>query len=110
MTKVLVASDYDEFTGITEEFWHDPVARTVTIRRLMDVKPVVKRIEAIRESNPTHFHNDDGAYKSAMIHPIAIENWKREKGFDWFNSSSSEKKQWLNRSENAHWKLRKGKI
>jgi hypothetical protein len=110
MAKVLVARDYDSFTGITEEFWHDPEAKTVTIRRLMDIDPVVNQIKQIRESNPTNFRKDDGAYKSAMIHPIAIENWKREKGFDWFKSTSNEKKQWLNRSENAHWKLRKGKI
>ena len=45
MAKVLVARDYDSFTGITEEFWHDSEANTVTIRRLMDIDP--ERLEIL---------------------------------------------------------------
>ena len=110
MARVLVSKDYDSFTGITEEFWFDDVANTVTIRRLMDVDDAAIAALKAREANPTHFRNDDGMYKSASIPQIVMENWKTEKGFDWFKSTSNEKKKWLNKPENAHWKLRKGKI
>jgi hypothetical protein len=107
----LLARDYDEFTGITEETWYDETAGTVTLRRLQDVEHTLAMNKVKRNETGKGFRDvKGGAYHKARIPFMVVEKWLREEGFDWFNSSTKEKRAKLNDPDNADLLVREGRV
>ena len=105
--KKLIKTDYDDFTGITEEFWFDEATNEVTIRRLMDIREDAAAVARERNATPTTFTDvDKGIFRAADIPLIEVERWETEHGFKWNETTPKEKREWLNRQENKHWKTR----
>ena len=109
----LINRDYDQFTGITEESWYDEVAGTLTLRRLQDVEHTLAvnkmQFNDHAGKKPT-FTDVDGLYHKARIPFIVVEKWLREDGFDWFNSSTKDKRAKLNDNDNQKLLVRPGKL
>lgn len=110
MTKRLVKSDYDHVTGITEEFWYDEFTQEVTIRKLQDVeRQLDANKEMFNEHNRVGYGDSNGAHLAARIPLTVVSLWK-EQGFDWFQSTDRERRAWLDKPENAVFKVRPGKL
>ncbi|EOE0154413.1 hypothetical protein ACJ8S7_005066 [Klebsiella pneumoniae] len=110
MSLNLIARDYDPKTGITEEFWHNPIEGTVTIRKLQDVeKQVDMNKEMFNSHNRAEYGDSNGNHLVARIPLTVIELWK-EQGFDWFKSTDKERRAWLDKPDNAVFKVRPGKL
>lgn len=113
----LVHSEYDKDTGITEEIWfHEGVGGEndkITIRRLQDVDHILKvNSQQFNEhtSKKACFRDSDGLHQVARIPMILIEQWKREKGIDWFHCSDKDKKRILNDNSFSKLRTRPGKL
>jgi hypothetical protein len=110
----LLARDYDQFTGITEETWYDEDAGTITLRRLQDVEHTLamnKVMNNMHTSKKPSFNDvKGGAYHKARIPFMVVEKWMREEGFNWFKSTDKERRAKLNDSENSKLLVRPGKL
>lgn len=110
MSMQLMESHYDEFSGITEEYWYNHLTDELTIRRLQDVE---KNIDVNKflynEHNKPKYSDSDGLHLVARIPLVMIEHWKKL-GFDWFNSTDNERRVWLDKPENQCLKVRPGKL
>ena len=92
----LISKDYDKATGITDEYWHDEAAGTITIRRLQDIEPHLKHnVRQFNEHDGVNYRDSKGLHKIASIPFITLERWKREYGFDWFKSTDKERRAML---------------
>tara|TARA_R110000744_G_C19370310_1_gene562420 strand:+ start:6951 stop:7289 length:339 start_codon:yes stop_codon:yes gene_type:complete len=108
----LINSEYDSFTGITEEFWYDDLTNKVTIRRLQDVQ---EQLDFNKQCYNNHSgigyqDSEGGAHHVARIPLVVIERWKTEEGFDWFNSTDKERRAKLNDPDNRFLLVRPGKL
>ena len=114
----LIKSDYDQFTGITEEiWWEDPVIPggpgKITIRRLQDVDHILAQNQIARSMFPSkqaNYRDSNGLHKVAEIPLMLIEKWLREDGFDWYNSTDAERRARLNDRDNRKLLVRPGKL
>ena len=109
----LIASDYDEHTGITEETWYDDMAKTITLRRYQDVEDTLALNQELYNSHQHKkpvFNDVDGIYHAATIPFMVIEKWLREDGFDWFKATCAERAKKLNDIENRYLRVRPGRI
>jgi hypothetical protein len=112
----LLRRDYDQFTGITEETWHDEEAGTITLRRFQDVEHTLAMNKVLynehRSKKPTFtdVKGDHGMYHKARIPFIIIEKWLREDGFNWFTATPAERKAKLNDGDNRGLLVRPGKL
>ena len=110
----LIAKEYSEITGITEETWYDEVAQTLTLKRFQDVEHTLamNRIKYNSFAGKKPKFNDvkDGIYPVATIPTILIEKWKKEEGFDWYKSTKKERNQKLNSNEYSDLRVRPGKL
>jgi len=106
-----IHSDYDPDTGITEESWYDEMEGTLTLRRLQDVEATLGQNKSIYNmytgKKPT-YADSDGMHKVAHIPFMVIEKWLREDGFDWYKSSDTERRAYIN--ANPKLKVRPGKL
>lgn len=106
----LIKRDYDPVTGITEEFWFNDLTNEVTIRKLQDVE---KQLDMNKEMFNRHsgisYGDSNGQHLVARIPLTVVDLWK-EQGFDWFNSTDKERRAWLDKQENAVFKIRPGKL
>lgn len=106
----LVNQTYDPATGITEQYWHNPLEGTVTIRKLQDVQKVIDNNKEEFNSFNKGYSDSRGTHKIATIPMVVIDKWRAEDGFDWFKATSNERKRWLEKPENAVFKTRPGKL
>ncbi len=108
----LIGREYDEYTGITEEFWYEENALTrrgkIHIKRFSDVQANIDRNIEICNSMPRNFGNAP-MHLMADIPFSVIEQWKTQ-GFDWFNSTDNEKRRMLNNSDYAKLRTRSGRM
>lgn len=110
MSMQLVASHYDNFSGITEEYWYNHLTDELTIRRLQDVEKNVEINKAMfNEHNKPKYTDSDGVHLVARIPLVIIEQWKKQ-GFDWFNSTDNERRVWLDKPDNQFLKVRPGRL
>tara|TARA_R110000803_G_scaffold11850_2_gene35027 strand:- start:1008 stop:1373 length:366 start_codon:yes stop_codon:yes gene_type:complete len=121
MANKLVASDYDPFTGITDEFFYDddhpdcaPGQGRVTIRRSQDIdfilannREMMKRAGATKDNM---FADSNGVHKVATIPMLVIEEMKNKYNFDWFKSTDKQRKKILNNSDFRDFRVRPGKL
>lgn len=111
----LLKRDYDKFTGITEEYWFeeglDGKPGKLTIRRLQDVEYTLamNKIQA-NEHSGINYSDSKGLHKVATIPHIKLEQWLREDGFDWFNSTDKERRAKLNDRDNSKLLVRPGRL
>jgi hypothetical protein len=113
----LIASDYNQFTGFTEEMWYEEPAvqggpARITIRRLQDVDHQLaqNKIEYNSHVGKMPSYNDSkGLHKVAEIPMGLIEQWISE-GFNWFQSTDKARKAKLNDSDFQKLLVRPGKL
>lgn len=105
----LIKRDYDQRTGVTEEFWYGD--GKVTVRRLQDVEDQLDYNKQCYNSHGNKSYSDsrNGAHHVARIPLVVIEKWK-EQGFDWFNSTDKERRAKLNDPDNKFLLVRPGKL
>ena len=105
----LIARDYDQFTGITEETWYEEVpngTNKIHLKRFQDVDHILAMNKIKRNEAPSNFSQDDGgAFHAAEIPFVVIEKWMKE-GFNWYESTTNEKRAMLNKPEWAYLKTR----
>jgi len=108
----LIKRDYDSETGITEEFWYNEAEGKMTIRRLQDVEDQLDFNKDAFNSHSGIDYSDSkgGAHHVARIPLIILEKWKREEGFDWFNSTDKERRARLNDPDNRFLLVRPGRL
>lgn len=100
----LLSREYDKFTGMTEEMWHNEAEGTITFRRLQDVEFTLDMNKALRNESGKGFSDvTGGAYHKARIPFAIVEKWLRDGKIDWFNSTDKERRAVLN--DPAHSKL-----
>lgn len=109
----LLASEYDPFTGITEESWYDDVKGTLILRRLQDVEHTLAMNKVMfneHTSKKANYADSDGNHHVARIPFMVVEKWLREDNFDWYNSTDKERKAKLNDRDNRKLLVRPGKL
>ena len=112
----LVKSDYDQFTGMTEEFWYEEPQVVggpgrITIRRYQDVEHTLALNKVMKNDKGNVGYGDsDGLHKVATIPLSILENIKQEKGIDWFNSTDKDRRKILNDGEFSDLLVRPGKL
>jgi hypothetical protein len=121
MSMKLIKTDYDKFTGITEEFFYDdtpipgkPGAGRITIRRSQDMDHILaQNREMYKRGGATKgnmFADSNGNHMVARIPMLAIEEMKNKYGFNWFKSTDKERKAILNHPDNRDFRVRPGKL
>ena len=113
----LIARDYNQFTGFTEEMWYqEPTTKggpgKVTIRRLQDVDAKLAENKVMFNSHTSKkpsFGDSDGLHQVASIPMGLIEKWHSE-GFNWFRSTKKERQKILNDSDYGKLRTRPGRI
>lgn len=95
----LLGRDYDSFTGITEEYhWEEPIEPgakgKLHITRLQDMDKTIDLNKAQHNTYAANagYGDSNGVHHIARIPMILVEKWKREEGFDWFNSTDKERR------------------
>jgi hypothetical protein len=116
MTMTLMGREYNQFLGITEETWYEETPgdapNKIHLKRYQDVEHILARNQELYNSHsdkPTFHDVEGGAFKAASIPAIVIEKWKRE-GFDWYNSTTAEKRAKLNDPDFKKLRTRPGKL
>ena len=111
-----IASNHEEFTGITEETWYDEATRKLTLRRYLDVEHTLAMNKVLfnehssKKPTFTDVGKDNGMYLKARIPFMVIEKWLREDGFDWYKATPAERKTKLNDNENQKLLVRPGRL
>ena len=110
----LIAREYDQILGITEETWYDEAAGTVTLKRFQDVEHTLALNKVMfnehASKKPTFTDVEGGAYLKARIPFIVVEKWLREEGFNWYTSDPKDKRAKLNDIENSKLLVRPGRL
>ena len=110
----LIAKEYNQFTGITEETWYDEVEGKLHLKRYQDVEHTLAMNRVMYNEHagkkPKFQDVKQGFYHAARIPFSIIEKWRKEEGFDWYNSSRKEKRAKLNSNENQLLRVRPGKL
>jgi len=114
MTQRLIATVPD-VNGFTEKYYWDddrPEYDKMHIVRIQNVEGVINaNKEAISNiHNQKSGFGNNGMYHAARIPLAQLEKWKSEEGFDWFNSTESEKKQKMNDPKYAHYRTRRSTV
>ena len=107
-----IASEYDQFTGITEETWYDEQTHMLTLKRFQDVDHILAMNKVQYNEHPDKATFNDvknGFFKSAEIPLMVIEQWKQE-GFDWYKSTAAEKRAKLNDGDYKKLRTRPGRL
>ncbi len=105
-----VKRDIDPVTNIVEDFYYDELTGKVVIHRVQDVQPNLDvNKEMFNSHNRASYGDSNGQHLVARIPLIVIEQWK-EQGFDWFQLTDKERRTWLDKPENALFKVRPGKL
>jgi len=112
MPKHLISTEYNEFTGLTEEFWHDPAAGTITIRYMQDIEPMLKanQQEFNGYSSKGHHNFNEGiGRKVASIPPGAVLALKKM-GYDLDTMRPDAIKKMLNDRDFAKFRTAPGRL
>lgn len=107
----LLARDYDEFTGMTTEYFSH--GGKLTVRRSQDVEPFVVRnqMELNSKSSKARVGIAAGVgTKVASIPPALVEKWLREEGFNLFTASEAEIARRLNDSSYSKLRTAHGRV
>lgn len=106
-----MGKEFNEHTGCWEEYYYDHSRDVIVIRHVMDTDPIINANKQEYNSfNGVGYGDSNGMHKVASIPLILVEKWKRELGFDWFNSTDKERRIWLDKPEHAFLKTRPGKL
>jgi hypothetical protein len=107
----LISREYDEHTGITEEYWYDEAEKRIRIVRLQDVEDQLDFNKQAFNSmgNKGYSDSQGGAHHVARIPFTIIEKWRSE-GFDWFKSTDKERRKRLNDPDNRYLLVRPGRL
>ena len=111
MTMKLIRRELNPHIGGIEEFWYDDETGKVVVKKVADIQKtmdMVKEMNAQHQSKP-NYSDSQGQHLVARIPLVVIDLWK-EQGFDWFESTDKERREWLDRPENAVFKTRPGKL
>ena len=111
MTMKLIRRELNPHIGGIEEFWYDDETGKVVVKKVADIQKtmdMVKEMNAQHQSKP-NYSDSNGQHLVARIPLVVIDLWK-EQGFDWFESTDKERREWLDRPENAVFKTRPGKL
>lgn len=111
MTLKLIKRELNPHIGGIEEFWYDDETGKVVVKKVADIQKtmdMVKEMNAQHQSKP-NYSDSQGQHLVARIPLVVIDLWK-EQGFDWFESTDKERREWLDRPENAVFKTRPGKL
>jgi len=107
----LIATDYDPFTGMTEETWFNQEEGTVTLRRLQDVEHTLAMNKALKNEAGKGFSNvSGGAFHKARIPFAIVEKWLRDGKIDWFNSTDKERRAILNDPDHSKLLVKEGRM
>ncbi|QVJ07758.1 hypothetical protein S1R3Y_000050 [Vibrio phage vB_ValP_VA-RY-3] len=107
----LMAREFNQHTGLIEEYYYDHTKDRIVIRHIMETDPIINsNKEEFKQFNGVGYGDSNGLHKVASIPLILIEKWKKEHGFDWFNSTDRERRIWLDKPEHAFLKTRPGKL
>ena len=111
MTMKLIRRELNPHIGGIEEFWYDDETGKVVVKKVADIQ---KTMDMVKEMNAQHqtkpnYSDSQGQHLVARIPLVVIDLWK-EQGFDWFESTDKERREWLDRPENAVFKTRPGKL
>ena len=111
MTLKLIRRELNPHIGGIEEFWYDDETGKVVVKKVADIQ---KTMDMVKEMNAQHqtkpnYSDSHGQHLVARIPRVVIDLWK-EQGFDWFESTDKERREWLDRPENAVFKTRPGKL
>jgi hypothetical protein len=110
MSSQLVKREYDSNEHITTEYWYDNITDELTIRKFQDIEPQIELNKAMyNEYNRPNYSDSKGVHLVARIPFVILEHWK-DLGFDWFNSTDTERRAWLDKPENEFLKVRPGKL
>jgi len=112
MSETLLSKEYNEFTGLTEEYWHDPVAGTITIRQWQDIEPMLKLNKAEfngYSSKGRHNFNEGIGRKVASIPPGAVMAL-RKMGYDLNTMRPDQIKKMLNDSDFSAFRTAPGRL
>lgn len=113
MAQKLLASEYDKFTGMTEETWYDEAEGTITLRRLQDVEHTLAMNKVMfneHTAKKPNYANSKGFHQVARIPFAIVEKWLREDGFDFMNAGDKERKAKLNDRDYRKLLVRPGKL
>ena len=113
MAEKLLARDYDQFTGMTEETWYDEAAGTITLRRLQDVEHTLAMNKVMfndHTAKKANYSDSKGLHQVARIPFAIVEKWMREDNFDWFKSTDKQRRDKLNDRDNSKLLVRPGKL
>lgn len=108
----LLSREYDPRTGVTEEYWYDASIDQVRFRKLQDVTDQIDFNKQCYNSHGNGGYKDSrgGAHHVARIPFVILEKWKKEEGFDWFNSTDKERRAKLNDPDNRFLLVRPGRL
>lgn len=105
-----MGSHFNDSTGATEHYYYDHSSDKIIVRHVVDVEGIIDQNKREFNSHSGGYGDSDGLHKIATIPLILIDKWKRENGFDWFNSTDKERRAWLDKPEHAFLKTRPGKL
>lgn len=112
MPKHLISSEVNEFTGVTEEYWHDPAAGTLTIRQYADVAPAIaaNKREFNEHSSKSRFGKTEGiGRKVASITPAMYLELKKQ-GYDTLTMKDHELRRLFNDRDFASLRTAPGRL
>lgn len=106
-----LGSMMNRYTGKFEEYYYDEDKDVIVARKSADVQENID--ENKREFNLHNgigYGDTNGIHKVASIPLVVLEQWRTKDGFDWFKSTDKERRAWLDKPENALFKVRPGKL
>ena len=107
----LIREEYDQTSGITDQYFYDDMTKKLTIRRLQDVKATLNDNKAnFNQHDGIKFNDSKGLHQVARIPHILIEKWLREEGFNWMTASDADKRKKLNDPDYRYLRVRPGKL
>lgn len=114
MTQVLIATIPVNEQGFIEKYYWDddrPQYDRLHIVRIQDVESVLEDNKDAQNSIQHHHENfgNKPIHHVARIPLVTLERWITQ-GFNWFQSTDAEKREVLNRPENAKYRTRKSKM
>jgi hypothetical protein len=74
-----------------------------------NVEPFLRNADKSRHAHGTNFSDvTGGMYKRATIPLEALQEWRVNYGFDWFNCSEADKRKWMKTEHFRKYELRRG--
>lgn len=100
----LLSTEYDDFTGITTEYWYDEINDSLTVNRKEDVESILDHNRRLANDS-LHQNHGTGCMGTlvAVIPNTVIEQWLKE-GVDLFSNEPEMKKKVKSRLNDPEYK------